>query len=262
MTKTYSILLLSLMFSGNLIFAQSPEQDREAKHRTEIPLEPKGNCGLFIEHNGFALSYDTITNCPKWVAWELTEEEAYANQVKRVNDFRGDPLVPPLHRVEGYDYKETGYDRGHMCPAADMKWSAESMSECFYMSNICPQAPKLNQQWWEHLEKACRRWASNEGNIFICCGPIFDDDKEASYIGNEVKIRVPDRFFKVILSLRKDKEKAIGFIYSNSSDRQTMEDAAVSVDSVETVTGYNFFSTIGKKLEKKVESNYNLRKWE
>ena len=216
---------------------------------------------LIIYHTGFSLSFNKQTNCPNWVAWDLTEEEAYSTATKRVNDFRGDPAVPPLNRVEGYDYKESGFDRGHMCPAGDMKWSIESMSDCFYMSNICPQNSVLNQQWWEHLEKACRRWASQEGKVYICCGPIFNNQCKARYIGDEVKIRVPDGFFKVVLSLRNGHEKAIGFIYKNTAERQTMESAATSVDEVEKMTGYNFFPKLEKQIEEKVESSFNLRKW-
>lgn len=219
------------------------------------------NGELIIEHTGLTLSYNLLTNCPNWVAWELTEAEAYSSQVKRTNDFRGDPSVPSMNRVEGYDYKESGFDRGHMCPAADMKWSPAAMSDCFYMSNICPQMPVLNQLWWEHLERACRRWAGQEGRVYICCGPIYDKKSDKRYIGNEVKVRVPDGFFKVILSLKEGKEKAIGFIYKNTDERQTMESAATTVDAVEDLTGMNFFPSLDKEQEKKLESAFNLRKW-
>ena len=94
----------------------------------------------------------------QWVAWALTREETETKATERKDDFRADPNLPHLNQVESNDYRKSGYDRGHMCPAADMKWSTEAMSDCFYMSNICPQVPALNQKWWEHLERACRRW--------------------------------------------------------------------------------------------------------
>lgn len=256
--KTRNLLIAILASCSVTVFSQvTPSQIHD---KFELPAISASD-SLIIEHTGFILSYNLDTNCPNWVAWDLTEEEAYATQYKRTNDFRGDTKVPPLHRVEGYDYKQTGFDRGHMCPAGDMKWNAEAMSECFLMSNICPQIPVLNQQWWEHLESACRRWASQEGRIYICCGPIYDKQMEARYIGEEVKIRVPDAFFKVVVSLQQGKEKGIGFIYRNTNERQTMESVSTTIDEVEKITGINFFTNLERHIETFVEGSFNLRKW-
>lgn len=240
----------------------APQTAVLAEQSYEIPSS-SNNDGLLIEHTGYTLSYNIQTNCPNWVAWELTAEEVQTQETKRVNNFRGDELVPARNRVETSDYKNTGYDRGHMCPAADMKWSIDAMSECFYMSNICPQVPALNQKWWEHLEAACRRWAKHEGRVYICCGPLYDSDTEKvpTTIGNKVKIQVPDAFFKVVLSLAPGKEKAIGFIYHNIADRQSMEDVAVSVDKIEEITGIDFFYLLDDELESNLESNYDLKVW-
>lgn len=227
----------------------------------ELPAK-RTEDNLVIKHTGYTLSYNATTNCPNWVAWELTAEEVSTSAATRSNDFRGDPEVPVRNRVETADYKGTGYDRGHMCPAADMKWSVSAMSECFFMSNICPQVPVLNQKWWEHVETACRRWASKEGNIYICCGPLFDEQKRPTTIGRDVKVRVPNGFFKVVLSLRPGQEKAIGFLYQNTDQRQTMDDAAMTVDEVERLTGMDFFSALDDELETALESTYDLRKWD
>ena len=225
----------------------------------ERPAERAGD--FIIEHTGYALSYNTETNCPDWVAWELTREEADGKEARRVNDFRGDPLVPEECRAEAADYRDCGYDRGHMCPAGDMKWNSKAMSECFYMSNICPQSPTLNRQWWEHLESACRRWARREGSVYICCGPVFKRERRKKYIGEAVKVRVPNGFFKVVLSLREGNAKAIGFIYSNRDSRQPMAEAAVTVDSVERLTGLDFFCRLNPEVQETLESNANLTLW-
>lgn len=253
-----NLTLLLLAFYSFTAFSQVPA--RNSWNKIELPAITQKD-SLLIEHTGFMLSYNLDTNCPNWVAWDLTEEEAYSTQFKRSNDFRGDSNVPPLHRVEGYDYKQTGFDRGHMCPAGDMKWNADAMSECFLMSNICPQIPVLNQQWWEHLESACRRWASQEGCVYICCGPIYDKQSEARYIGEEVNIRVPNAFFKVIVSLRQGKEKGIGFYYKNDDSRQTMEGAALSIDQVEELTGYDFFAKLPDEIENRIETQNKLSSW-
>lgn len=252
------LVLMTLTFCSVTTISQVPT--RRLHGRVELPALTQKD-SLLINHTGFILSYNLDTNCPNWVAWDLTEEEAYSTQFKRSNDFRGDTMVPPLHRVEGYDYKQTGFDRGHMCPAGDMKWNASAMSECFLMSNICPQIPVLNQQWWEHLESACRRWASQEGCVYICCGPIYNNQSEARFIGEEVKIRVPDAFFKVVVSLRQGKEKGIGFYYRNDDTHQTMGSAAMSIDQVEELTGYDFFSELPDEVEKRIESQNKLSNW-
>lgn len=136
------------------------------------------------------------------------------------------------------------------------------MSQCFYMSNICPQTSVLNQRWWEHLERACRRWSGQEGRIYVCCGPIFDEQEPPRYIGQNVQVRVPDGFFKVVLSLRKGEEKAIGFIYHNTADDQPMGSVATTVDEVERVTGLNFFPILEDlNLDTRLESSFNLRLW-
>ena len=242
--------------------SDEPELPKPAVVIPECLERPLGREGdLLIEHTGYALVYNTETNSPDWVAWELTREEADGKDARRVNDFRGDPLVPEACRVETVDYKDCGYDRGHMCPAGDMKWSSKAMSECFYMSNICPQSPTLNRQWWEHLESACRRWARQEGSVWICCGPIFKQERKKKYVGNAVRVRVPNAFFKVVLSLKEGEDKAIGFIYSNRDSRQPMEEAVVTVDSVERLTGLDFFYQLNPDVQEALESNANLAIW-
>ena len=113
----------------------------------------------------------------------------------------------------------------------------------------------------EHLESACRRWASQEGCIYICCGPIYDKDLEPRFIGKEVKIRVPDAFFKIVVSLRQGKEKGIGFYYKNDDSRQTMESAAMAIDQVEELTGFDFFAELPDEIEARIETQSKLSVW-
>lgn len=148
-----------------------------------------------------------------------------------------------------------------MCPSADMKWSPVAQSECFFMSNICPQLHSLNAGGWEKLERACRRWAKREGKIYIVCGPIYNAGRKILHIGKQQKIRVPNAFFKVVLSLKKDEEKAIGFYYTNRDGKQNMSDAAKSVDEIEQMTGMDFFPQLNDALERRVEVQYSLSRW-
>ena len=151
---------------------------------------------IIINRTGYTLSYNQYYKNPNWVAWELTREET-KGETERYDRFMPDPDLPEP-RVVHKDYTKSGYDRGHMAPAADMKWNRQAMIESFYMSNICPQVGNLNRGDWNDLEELCRNWADKYGRIYIACGPIFDS-KSPKRIGVH-KVAVPDRFFKVILS--------------------------------------------------------------
>ena len=227
--------------------------------RNSIGLPATSGSDRIISHCGFTLSFNKATLCPDWVAWELTAGETVGSASRKNYSFMDDESVERRYRVGTYDYTSSGYDRGHMYPAGDAKWSEESMHDCHYMTNICPQEHELNQRWWEHLESACRRWAKCEGSIYIVSGPIFD--KHPKRIGREHAVAVPKAFFKVILSMKQGEEKAIGFYYTNDEQRQPMEAAVRSVDEIEKLTGIDFFPLLPDNLESKLEAHPDLRRW-
>ena len=241
----------------------SPKEARaegNGKQRNlEIPERMKGTPERMVTHCGYTLSFNREHNNPNWVAWELTAQETEGTK-PRAKDFLPDPDIPEPHRVTTDDYKGSGYDRGHMAPAADMKWSAQAMKECFYMSNMCPQDGSLNSGAWSTLEKACRRWAKQEGKIYIVTGPVYKK-KKVKKIGKEHRVSVPDGFFKVVLSTRKGHEKAIGFYYGNHDGKQSMTKTAITVDEAERISGINFFVNLPDPLEEKLESACALKKW-
>lgn len=250
-------LLLQLSFTGN-------SDDRAirsfSERKREMPAPLRGKPERIIVRDGYVVSFDREHNNPHYVAWQLTAREV-AGTLPRSNCFLPDPELPPSHRVITEDYKGCGYDRGHMAPAADMKWSAKAMKECFYMSNICPQTHRLNAGDWQTLEEACRRWATKEGSVYIVCGPLYDKGVRHKVIGRQHRVTVPEGFFKAVLSLRKGQEKAIAFVYRNSQARQPMRKVAMSVDDLEKLTGYNFFVNIDRQTERRVEADYSLHSW-
>ncbi len=227
----------------------------------EMPAALKGVPERIIAHTGYTVSFNREHNNPNYVAWELTADEVKGTR-PRADEFLPDPDVPAPHRVTTEDYKGSGYDRGHMVPAADMKWSSAAMRECFYMSNMCPQDGGLNSGPWKKLEEACRRWASREGSVYIVCGPIYNKGRKHKTIGRKHKVTVPDAFFKVVLSLKPGKEKAIGFCYENRSGKQPMPQAAMSVDKVEEMTGMDFFVNVDDRLEKRIETQCVFKDWQ
>ena len=224
-----------------------------------LPIMGKQD-GVLIEHEGFTLLFDTKTMCPRWVAWELTAEETRGKVSRSGVDFKADDQLPEQYQVASWDYNGGHYGRGHMCPAGDMKWSQQAMQDCHYMTNICPQTAELNKTWWEHLERACRSWARQDGSVQIVCGPVFSDNPKR--FGKKHRMAVPKGFYKVVLSLKEGREKAIGFYYTNDDAPQPMEDAVRSVDDIEQLTGIDFFSSLPDKQEDRLEAMTDLRSWD
>lgn len=213
-----------------------------------------------LQHTGFVVSYNPSKCTPSWVAWELTSEETAGPISRKDYDYIPDPMLDSRYQVEKHEYTNSGYDRGHMCPTGDMEWSTSAMNDCHYMTNICPQASKLNQIYWERLESACRRWADLYGSIYVVCGPVYNSSKRTS-IGTNHSIAVPDGYFKVVLALVEGEEKGIGFYYKNEDVRQTMESAALSIDQVEEMIGYDFFAELPDEVERQVETQNKLSSW-
>lgn len=215
----------------------------------EIPLATSGRQGQIIVHTGHTLAYDSRNKTPQWVAWELTRQETEGKE-PRSNSFQPDPQLNG-NRVEHSDYTNSGYDRGHMAPAGDMKWDKDAMQESFYMSNICPQNHNLNIGRWNDLETKCRTWASKYNKVYIVCGPIYNG-KRNEYIGAR-RVKVPDAFFKVVLINDTRKPVAMGFLFDNQATTRPLADHLVSVDSIESLTGLDFFSALPDELEDQLE---------
>lgn len=217
----------------------------------EIPVATgKGEQGILLKRTGYTASYSEYYKNPQWVAWELTDNETQG-EIGRKNKFMPDPDLPEP-RVTHQDYTGSGYDRGHMAPAADMKWSEKAMEESFYMSNVCPQNRKLNRDDWGDLEDACRRWAKRYGAIYIACGPIYDT-RTPLRIG-EHGVAVPDRFFKVILINDPKNPIALGFLFKNEAHHQPLRNYQVTVDKVEGITSLDFFSLLPDSTEQRIEA--------
>jgi len=209
-----------------------------------------------VTYPGIDLSFNAGYHVPNWVAWELTDDETQGTTA-RENKFYCDETVKGC--ADHFDYNYSGYDRGHMAPAGDMKWSGEAMHSSFSMANICPQAKSLNTGTWKRLEEKCRTWAKADGAIFIVCGPVLTDEP-IDYIGDS-RVAVPKRFFKVILAPYGDKIRGIGFIMPNDKVPGGMQAAAVSIDEVERVTGHDFFSSLPDEIESEVEQQCDFHYW-
>lgn len=247
-----SFLLFALMLCLTALSCQDIDLNN-----IEIPTITDERSDRIITHKGFTLSYNYDWKIPNWVAYELTDIEVMG-EVPRYDKFKPDPMVPQNVSATTNDYKHSGYDRGHLAPAADMKWDEQAMRESFYLSNICPQNPNLNGGVWKDLEEQVRDLASQKGSIFVACGPIVTD---ASTTIGENKVVVPQAFFKVLLQEEDGTIHTIGFVYENISGRKPMSTYAMTVDEVEEITGIDFFPSLPNKIEKKTESEVDFTKW-
>lgn len=275
--KKYSILFLLAIITVAGITKMRSSQQQEAMATNETEQEqtstttqntdenvsiypPKGieiphynieRGGQTIEHIGYTVSYDADFKTPQWVAWQLTKEKAYGTEA-RYNKFQPDPDVKGA-KAYTTDYTNSGYDRGHMAPAADMKWSHQAMVESFYMTNVCPQNRNLNRGDWKDLEELERSWAIKYGCVSIAAGPIYYKEHTPQRIGGN-KVAVPDAFFKVLLVGYPKSPKAYGFVFENKAGNHPLTYYQLTVDEVEKRTGMDFFSALPDEVENKIET--------
>lgn len=246
------ILLLMLMAAGSLS-AQTDLLHCDVS---------KGVSSQVLKREGYVASYNKDTRLPNWVAWRLTkthlESPVPGIERKMFKFHRDDEVENPVEHYE-YRYRETGYQRGHMCPYADCKWSMKAADETFLMTNICPQTKALNQdnKAWRDLEDACRNWTKDGlGDLYVVTGPIVSADCERIGSG----IFVPKAFYKVVLRYDGKRAEAFGVMYRNV-DGGRIQSSIHSVDGIERLTKLDFFPALPDVVEKQVESRLDIDAW-
>lgn len=209
-----------------------------------------------VSYSGFDLCYNEDNEQADWVIYLHTLEKTNGN-VSRKDNFREDKNILTKSALPS-DYTNSGFDRGHLAPAADMKWSETAMDESFLMSNISPQKPAFNRGIWKKLEEKIRSWAIENDSIIVVTGPVFKDI--SGKIGlNQVSI--PGYFFKVILDVSLPDIKAIAFLLRNEGSSRDIKEFAITVDSLERFTSYDFFFKTDRDFMEKVERELNLAAW-
>ncbi|MBR1889081.1 MAG: DNA/RNA non-specific endonuclease [Alloprevotella sp.] len=218
---------------------------------------PEGVRSQILTRRGYTVSYNADNKIPNYVAWKLTAAHSRGYASREDMEFRTDSEAQGA-RVDTYDYMNSGYDRGHMCPAGDNKWDEKALAQTFLFSNICPQHRGLNANDWNELEQQTRVWARKYGEVYVVCGPVLYA-RQHKTIGKH-KVVVPEAFYKVVM--RTDpKPQAIGFIFKNNGSSQPKESCAVSVDEVEQITGIDFFSALPDSVENRIEAQFDKSMW-
>lgn len=208
-----------------------------------------------LAYRGFTVHFNPELHIPNCVVYELTASETEGS-VPRFGSFETDSAVAGC--ATPWDYTLSGYDRGHMIPAGDLRWDSMAMRESFKMTNVCPQTRALNSGGWTKIEDKIREWAVRDSALIVVTGPVITRGMKT--IGDS-HVAVPTAFFKVVLAPFATPMRAIGFVMPNKAANGPLKKYAVSVDEVERRTGIDFFSALPDDIENDIESQLNLSVW-
>ncbi|MCG2462705.1 DNA/RNA non-specific endonuclease [Flavobacteriaceae bacterium F89] len=224
-----------------------------------IPAEflPSSTTGVIVDHAYFSLSYDEPYEQAEWVAYMLNRKQLTHDNRKRPY-FVEDPLVK-TRSADWRNYKNSGYDRGHLCPAGDRRFSKQAYDETFYTSNISPQNREFNAGVWNRLEQTIRHWANDNKRLFVVTGGVLE--KGLPTIGRE-QVAVPEYFYKIVAVGPKGSPKVIAFLLPNEESKLPLRHFVVSVDRVEKMTKINFFSALPYEVQEILESKVVLEDWQ
>jgi len=232
------------------------KEDARADKKDVLEMHPTSTTGAVVYHANYALSYHEKYEQAEWVFYELK-----ANNVSNTNFQRPFFIYDPKVKTQSADYKNyknSGYDRGHLCPAGDMKFSKEAFDDTFYTSNISPQKSDFNNGVWNRLEQKTRYWSQKYDDIYVVTGGILTDDLET--IGRE-KVAVPKYFYKVLLDETDGDYKMIAFLVPHENSKKPLYEFVVSVDEIERLTGIDFFPALPDKIENELEKRNDYKAW-
>jgi endonuclease G len=232
------------------------EEGIAVKGDTNTFFLPKSTTGQVVHHEGYSLSYHEDYEQAEWVAYELKKEHISNTHFKRPY-FEVDPAVK-TKAAHWKNYKKSGYDRGHLCPAGDRKYSQAAHDETFLTSNISPQLHVFNAGIWNSLEQKVRYWAKKYDGVYVVTGGVLKGD--LSTIGTE-KVGVPHYFYKVLIDYNGKQPKALGFLLEHQDSKQPLHSFVVPIDTIEHLTGIDFFPNLEDTLEEQLESSSDYKAW-
>ncbi len=221
-----------------------------------VDLLPSSTTDQIARHSNFTLSYNEAFEQAEWVAYELN-----ATQITRTNRKR--PYFIYDSKISSKsanykNYKNSGYDKGHLCPAGDRKFSKEAYDETFLTSNITPQRHDFNSGIWNRLEQKTRYWATKDKSLYVVTGGVLKQGLKT--IGHE-KVAVPDAFYKILLDFSEPEIKAIAFLIPHKDSNLPLYTFVVSIDEIERLTGIDFFPNLPDDLETTLERSSSYKAW-
>lgn len=198
-----------------------------------------------------------------WASYYM-KAEFLSSISSRTEDFRPDEDIPIGQRSELFDYKGSGFDRGHLVPAGDMARSTKIMSESFLLSNMAPQIPGFNRGIWRILEEKVRELVKDKTELFIITGPIFWESEENQTIGRN-NVRIPSHFYKILIAGEEELSsnlEAAAFIIPNASlPSDQLNSFIVTIDKIEEISKFDFLPELEDGIENTIEAENKLATW-
>lgn len=273
--RPLGLIATSIVWIGSTGIAFA-ECDHFARFGFPVHRSPEQDTGMssppswtVIFHAGQVVAFNPAHNVSDWVAYQLRRDRLLDPKVERDGNGRGDPAISKAHRVVHSDYYKTGYERGHLAPAAAMRWSEEAMYESFYMSNMAPQVGGFNRGSWKEIEHKMRRWACDRGELHVVTGPLYESENIKQLVvdkngdgedDNGILVDVPSHFFKFALDPRR--MEAIAFVVRNETAEQyELADYLTSIDSIEDRTQFDFLWEIADDMEEAIEQRVQPTLW-
>jgi endonuclease G len=205
-----------------------------------------------VDHGFFRICYDTSVKAPVWTEYELRPENLGGAAASRRPNFRRDPSAA-FPTASSADFRNSGYARGHVVPAADFAWSAEAHRATFFLTNVIAQDQSVNAGRWRSLENAVRRIAATADSVLVFSGPLFDSGSIEFLAPGGVA--VPSHSYKVLLAVHNGARTMFAAIIPNGRNpSQPLNFFAVTVDEVERRTGLDFFAFLEDAEEAALES--------
>ena len=216
---------------------------------------PRGMSDTLVRYDAFDVHFNSERGIANCALYELVNNELYGT-VERGNEFTADPGVKGCPLPE--DYAGSGFDRGHLVPAGDLKWNGTAMRQSFLTTNVGPMHKALNEGGWAKLEEKVREWTARDSALLVFTGPVVSDGDTTLASG---RVKVPSAYYKVIMAPCVRPIRVIAFIYPNGHSGGRLRQYAVSVDEVERRTGLDFFPTLPPEEQQRLESPVNLGAW-
>ncbi len=261
--KTIYTVLLLICVIGFWLFENFYTPDAysnsdDNRWATAIPsyFIPSSTTGAIVVHDHFMLSYNEPYEQAEWVGYMLKKSHLTYDDRKRPY-FIEDPKVK-TKSADWRNYKGSGYDRGHLCPAGDRRFAEYAYNETFYTSNISPQDKNFNAGVWQRLERQVRQWTKRYKTLFVVTGGVLENGLDE--IGEE-DVGVPRYFYKIVSRGNENKLNVIAFLMLGQESTKPLQQFTVFVDLIEKMTGIDFFHELPDKLEEKMEGGINANNW-
>nr|WP_315145327.1 DNA/RNA non-specific endonuclease [uncultured Flavobacterium sp.] len=247
------ILLFGLISAAN--FSNENSKNEQVQDQSFDYL-PTSTTNQIVKHEFYTLSYNEKYEQAEWVAYELKKSYVRSSNFERPY-FIEDPKVK-TGSADWRNYKKSGYDKGHLCPAGDMEFAVNAYNDTFFTSNISPQKHDFNGGVWNRLEQKVRYWATKYDGVYVITAGVLQPNSKT--IGQE-QVLVPNYFYKILLDNSNGQYKMIAFLVANAKSNKPLYEFVVSVDSIEKMTGIDFFPKLDDKTENSLEKNSDYKVW-